>query len=292
MKEEIKFVTETKQLDNGVVVINKFNDYLIHTYTSPEDSGLDNTQIIETRNKLIIIDAQFLLPHAKEARNYINSLNKPIERLIISHSHPDHWFGSELFADTKIYALKEVKAEIEQAGDIIINNYQFLNQSALLVPVKKTVPNNILEEGNLTIDGLEMAVKKVTGTEGATIAMIEMSKDKVLIAIDVVYNDCHIFLAQNDTDRANWIKTLEELKGNNYALVIGGHGTPATNKVFTEMTQYIKDAGVGINQATRGNKDNKEKAQAFKKYIKEKYPNYKAEVLIDITTSYLFPENK
>lgn len=273
-------------------MINKFKEYSIHTYTSPEEGGLDNTQIIETKNKLIVIDAQFLLPHAKEAREYINSLNKPIECLIISHSHPDHWFGSELFADTKICALKEVKAEIEQSGDMIINNYQFINQAAPLVPVKKTVPSYILEEGNLTIDGLDMVVKKVTGTEADTITMIEIPKDKVLIAQDVVYSDCHIFLAQNDNDRANWIKTLEELKGNNYELVLGGHGTPTTNKVFAEMIQYIKDAGECIKKITSEKKDNNEKAEEYKKYIKEKYLNYKAASLIDITSSYLFPQNK
>lgn len=288
-----KFVTETKKLNTGVVIIiNKYKDYSIHTYTSPEEGGLDNTQIIETKNKLIVIDAQFLLPHAKEVRDYINSLNKPIECLIISHSHPDHWFGSELFADTKIYALKEVKAEIEQIGDILIKKYQFLNQSASLIPVKKTVPSYILEEGTLTIDGIDMAIKKVTGTEADTITMIEIPKDKVLIALDVVYSDCHIFLAQDDNDRVNWIKTLEELKGNNYALVLGGHGSPTTNKVFAEMVQYIKDASECLKKVTSENKDNKEKSQEYKKYIKGKYPNYKAEALIDITTSYLFPENK
>jgi len=74
------------------------------------------TGSLDHGNKLIVIDAQFFLPHAKAAREYINSLNKPIECLIISHSHPDHWFGSELFADTKIYALKEVKINIGNAN--------------------------------------------------------------------------------------------------------------------------------------------------------------------------------
>lgn len=273
-------------------MINKFKDYSIHTFTSPEESGLVNTQIIETKNNLIIIDAQFLLPDASKAREYIDSLNKPIERLIISHSHPDHWFGSELFKDTKIYALKEVKDEIEQLGDTIISNYQFFNQSGPLVPVMKTVPTHVLEEGNLTIDGIEMVVKKVTATEGETISMVEIPNDKVLIAQDVIYSDCHIFLAQNEENRANWIKTLEELKDNNYELVLGGHGTPATNEVFTEVIGYIKDADECLKKLSSENKDNKEKAQEYKQFMLGKYPNHKAASLIDITLSYLFPENK
>lgn len=273
-------------------MINKFKDYSIHTFTSPEESGLVNTQIIETKNNLIVIDAQFLLPDASKAREYIDSLNKPIERLIISHSHPDHWFGSELFKDTKIYSLKEVKDEIEQLGDTIINNYQFFNQSGPLIPLMKTVPTHILEEGNIIIDGVEMVVKKVVGTEGETISMVEMPKDKVLIAQDVIYSGCHIFLAQNEKDRANWIKTLEELKDNNYELVLGGHGTPATNKVFTDVIGYIKDADECLKKLSSENKDNKEKVQEYKKFMLGKYPNHKAASLIDITLSYLFPEKK
>lgn len=273
-------------------MINKFKDYSIHTFTSPEESGLVNTQIVETKNNLIIIDAQFLLPDASKAREYIDSLNKPIERLIISHSHPDHWFGSELFKDTKIYALKEVKEEIEQLGDTIINNYQFFNQSGPLVPLMKIAPTHVLEEGNLTIDGIDMVIKKVTGTEGETISMVEIPKDKVLIAQDVIYSNCHIFLAQNEKNRNNWIKALEELKNNNYRLVLGGHGTPANNEVFAEVIQYIKDADECLNKLSSENMNNKEKAQKYKEYMLGKYPNHKAASLIDITLSYLFSENK
>ena len=42
------------------ITIKAFKNYKIHTFTSPEETGLDNTHIIETQNKLIIIDAQFL----------------------------------------------------------------------------------------------------------------------------------------------------------------------------------------------------------------------------------------
>lgn len=36
--------------------------------------------------------------------------------------------------------------------------------------------------------------------------------------------------SSNETDRTNWIKTLEELKGNKYSLVLGGYGVPAQIK--------------------------------------------------------------
>ena len=270
------------------ITIKAFKNYKIHTFTSPEETGLDNTHIIETHNKLIIIDAQFLLPHAKEVREYVNQLNKPIECLVISHSHPDHWFGSEYFSDVKIYALKEVKEEIEQIGDLIINNYQFMNGNAPLVPTKKIVPSHILEEGRFVVDELEMVVTKVLETEGSVISMIEIPEDGILIAQDLVYSNCHIFMAQGESERVNWRKTLEALKNKNYKVIFGGHGEPASEKVFDEVIAYVEYAGECLVKLTNDNISNKEKAEKYKKHLKEKYPNLKAESLIDITTGYLF----
>ncbi len=62
--------------------------------------------IIELSSKLIIFDTQFSLLSAKEILNYAKYLNKPINRVIISHAHPDHFSGAEVFKNlTKFHAL-------------------------------------------------------------------------------------------------------------------------------------------------------------------------------------------
>lgn len=279
--------SETKNLKYGVVVTNKFKDYSIHTYMAPEEGSFVTSQIIETKNKIVLVDTQFLLPHAEEVKEYIDSLKKPIDRIIISHSHPDHWFGSEVFKGTDIYAIKEVKDEIENMGDFYVNVKQGINQKEKLVPTSKTVPNKILEEGNLTIDGLKLVVKKVKGTESDTITLIEIPKDKVLVAQDVIYNNTHLFIAQSDENKINWINTLKNLDKNKYKLVLGGHGLPATNKVIKEDINYLIDAREALKIAAT-KKTSQEKSKAYKDYMIGKYPNYKGAVLIDISTGYLF----
>lgn len=112
----------------------------------------------------------------------MSGINKPIERIIISHSHPDHWFGNELFKDHKISALQEARSILEQAGDAIITNYQFLNENGPLVPTAKTLPNFTLNEGLFALDGVEFSVIKFTDSEDSIIAAIEIPKENVLIA--------------------------------------------------------------------------------------------------------------
>ena len=85
----------------------------IHCCTSPDDGERVNAQIIETAKKLVIVDAMLMRPYAKEFRAYADSLGKPIDRVYVTHAHPDHWFGIESFQDKDVYAFAETIEEIK-----------------------------------------------------------------------------------------------------------------------------------------------------------------------------------
>ena len=94
----------------------------------------------------MIFDAQFLVPYATEARAYVDSLNKPIDRIIITHSHPDHFYGmTAAFADIPGYALAKTKAVITNIGPkMLANNKKNMGD---LVPDKVVAPTNEIEPG-------------------------------------------------------------------------------------------------------------------------------------------------
>ena len=77
--------------DQGIVTI--------HTLTSPVDFFANTTYLIETEHSLVAVDTQFLLPMAADMRAYADELGKPIDRMFITHEHPDHFLGGEAFAD-------------------------------------------------------------------------------------------------------------------------------------------------------------------------------------------------
>ncbi|MCK5926530.1 MAG: MBL fold metallo-hydrolase, partial [Methylococcales bacterium] len=84
----------------------------IHTYLS---SHLQATYIIESKNNLVLIDSQFSKEDALDFRAYANSLNKKIERIILTHSHQDHILGYGFaFSDIEGYALEVSKKAIEK----------------------------------------------------------------------------------------------------------------------------------------------------------------------------------
>ena len=101
----------------GKVVSIKIDDKVtIHHYETSFPI-LVNSYIIELPNKLVIFDAQFILPAANELLIHARSLRKPIDRIILSHAHPDHFFGLEKFSNVApIYALDETIREMAMSA--------------------------------------------------------------------------------------------------------------------------------------------------------------------------------
>jgi len=100
-----------------VFIHKKFSNFSIHSYTAPEKGYHVNSHIIETKNNLVIIDTQFLVKSAEEVFQFAKSLNKKIARVIVTHAHPDHWFGNSIFANCDIYRKRAVKAPCFSYGD-------------------------------------------------------------------------------------------------------------------------------------------------------------------------------
>src|SRR5258705_736887 len=80
----------------GTILVNQFGRVKIHSYLSPADGLQVNTQMIEGPNAVVIFDGQLLLPYADEVASYVQTLGKPIGRIILSHAHTDHWVGLQV----------------------------------------------------------------------------------------------------------------------------------------------------------------------------------------------------
>ena len=271
---------ETKML--GTVTVIDKGEVTIHSYMAPENSGMVNTQIIETENGLVIIDAQFIRPFAKEAAGYIKSLNKPILRVIISHSHPDHWYGLEFYQDVPIYALAETKQFIEENGDGMIARNK-VTMGDMITDIK-VVPGNVIEEGSEKIDGLKYKFKKVSDGEAGVQLLITLPKINTLIGQDLLYNDVHLFIGNGTFD--GWIDALKKLKKkkNAFDTILVGHGKPADSDIFDKNIKYLETVKKTYNSVKSG--------EELKSQLIKEYPDYHAPFLLDLSNRMLYPEKK
>jgi glyoxylase-like metal-dependent hydrolase (beta-lactamase superfamily II) len=83
----------------GAILVRQFGPVKIHSYLSPADGFQVNTQMIEGPTAVVIFDGQLLLLYADEVASYVQTLGKPVDRIILLHAHTGHWSGLEVLTE-------------------------------------------------------------------------------------------------------------------------------------------------------------------------------------------------
>ena len=112
----------------GAILVSQFGPVKIHSYLSPLDGFHVNTQMIEGPTAVVIFDGQLLLPYADEVASYVQTLGKPVERIILSHAHTDHWSGlqvlTERFPDARVFALDGIADQLRARGQARLDSFR------------------------------------------------------------------------------------------------------------------------------------------------------------------------
>ncbi|MDX2070318.1 MAG: MBL fold metallo-hydrolase [Haliscomenobacter sp.] len=267
--------------NSTTLVIKDFQGVKIHSFISPYPYAANATHVIETAHELVVVDTQFLNPMAQGFRAYVDSLGKPVNRIFISHGHPDHYFGlASAFSDCNAYSLAGVNQIIAEWGPQMIKNqkptFGDLIPDAMLVPQHSVAPDT-----SEVIDGLTYAYEVVEGAESEAQLLIKLPELGTVIAQDLVYSGVHIWLGMGWFEKwATELQRLADTEGYDY--ILAGHGLPCTKDEIHNNIRYIQTAqrlfedGLG--------KD------AFKARLLEAYPHRESPMMFDLYLGFLFGE--
>jgi len=263
--------------DPIVMVAKQTGDVRIHTFVASfAGNNIANaTHIIETKNQLVLVDGQFLVPYAKAFRQYADGLGKPIERLYLSHRHPDHWFGSgAAFGDVAIYALPETMSFIQEHGEASRSDHWKLGD---FVPDRIVVPGETVSPGEEKIDGVRYVFDRVTDTEIDFNLTIRLPELGVYFAQDLIYSGTHLYLTKH---MEHWIQVLQEMLVSDDELFMPGHGLPADKNEVARNVEYLSAARQAIDDGLAGD--------AFKNFLLQRYPERRCPGIFDIYMPRLF----
>lgn len=259
------------------MIAKQAGDVRIHTFISSfADSNIANaTHIIESKNKLVLVDGQFLAPYARLFRRYADSLGKPIERLYLSHRHPDHWFGvGAAFSDITVYALPETVSFLKEHGEDSIKDHWKMGD---FLPERVVVPEAIVKPGEEIIDGVKYVFSKVTDTEIDFLLTIRLPEIGVHFVQDLIYSGTHLYLTKY---MKHWIRILEDMLLSDCELFMPGHGLPADKNEVARNIEYLAAASEAAGSGLTND--------AFKAFLLQRYPERKCPGIFDIYVPRLF----
>jgi glyoxylase-like metal-dependent hydrolase (beta-lactamase superfamily II) len=231
----------------------------IHKYTS---SGLApvNSWIIESKNGVVVIDAQRQLSEGKKVLNEVQKINKHILGIIITHPHPDHINGAEALlngtATVPIYSTQSTFdiMKNDTGGYIALSkqllpHYEYSDQTVL--------PNRIVKSGeNIAIDGITYHFEDLGLGEAGDMTLIYLPLQKIMFTGDIVNNDMHPFFAgavspENRSHISEWIKQIEYLRQNysNAKTLFPGHGqSGAARTLLDDQLNYLNTFRLLVKQ--------------------------------------------
>ncbi len=265
----------------GATIIKYEGSFTVHTYVA---SILGTSaHIIEGPEHLLIVDSQFLLPYALDFKKYIDSLNKPIQYMFISHSHPDHYLGLAAFPDVKAKALKETVREINDKGSELLEAQKEVWSEKMPTDIVLPQAFNLGTKNAMTIhlDGLDIHLRKYLKSKSEVQLTFYVPALKLHIIQELGYNNHHLFL---NKDMNHWADILRLLLDKDVIdIYLLGHGLPATAQVLVDNILYLEFA----------NKLYKTKdmtSDKFKIALLDEYPQMEGKELIDIYLLQLFIE--
>ena len=266
----------------GAILVSQFGSVKIHSYLSPADGLQVNTQMIEGPNAVVIFDGQLLLPYAAEAASYVQTLGKPVDRIILSHAHTDHWGGlqvlTERFPDARVFALDGIADQIRTRGPARLDGLRrtYGDKAA----TKVTVPTETIAEGPQRIDGITYDFKRFVDAESDLQLAALLPEQKVLMAFDLVFSpNQHAFTGANHFD--HWMLVLESLKAlQGYDTIIIGHGKPVDRAAIDSTMTYVKRAKE--IHATSAD------AKTYSENLKAAFPDLQQAGFVDLSASYLY----
>jgi glyoxylase-like metal-dependent hydrolase (beta-lactamase superfamily II) len=269
-----------------VTKIDKAPGVALHCVSSGEDGELVNSVIIETPGALAVIDTMNLIPYSRELRRYADSLGKPIERVLITHAHPDHWFGLDSFKDLPTYALPETRADIESKGDFYLTTHRGFHgkEADAVIPAEKTVPTHTLEEGPIEVGGLTLNLLKIRDAEYPVMLAVEIPSVKAIVLQDLLYNRGYPFVGERTLrgERCfdSWIAVLEGLRARGYETLIPGHGEPGGPELLEQNIDHLRAA----KQLATDARD----SQTFRAMFRERYPEYRVPLMLMMSGYFLY----
>jgi glyoxylase-like metal-dependent hydrolase (beta-lactamase superfamily II) len=251
-------------------------DLTITTHSASPAGFSVNSHLIQGQRDAILVDAQFTLSEATKAAQLIHRTGKRVTHIVVTHGHPDHFFGLGVlqreFPEARIVATRSVIADIEDYAPKAIARWKPVFKDE--IPDTFVTPQP-LDSTSLFIEGNEIQLLSVDGGESAHATVLWIPGTKALLTGDLTYNQTHLWLRENRPE--GWLGVLDRLERLQPVAVYPGHGPVGGPELIAANRDYIQTF-VAVTAAPATKDD------AIAK-LKSRYPSYGLPVIVELSVA-------
>lgn len=193
-----------------------------------------NTGFIVTADGVIVIDTGPSRRFAEQQRAAIGNItDKPILRVYLTHHHPDHFLGNQVYEDVPLLALPAATNGMKEEGEMFSDNmYRMVGdwmRGTSVFPATGEAKPGIEEIG-----GHKLELIALQGHTPGDLMVFDHTTG-VLFAGDLVFNN-----RAATTPHANiaeWLQALQTIQALPFKTLVPGHGAVTSDAAPVEQTR-------------------------------------------------------
>jgi glyoxylase-like metal-dependent hydrolase (beta-lactamase superfamily II) len=203
--------------------------------------------LIVGENDAVLVDTLTTVAEAKARASWVALHHRNLTTIYITHGHIDHFAGLSVllqrFPDARAIATPKSVA-LMQKQTPRLSSYRKLWPGQL--PATITLPDPY-DHDTFKLEGHELRILEQGRTDAVDTTSLHVPSIDLVVAGDVVYNQCHMFVADTTREsRENWIAALDRLAALSPNIAIAGHkkpGAPDTPAAIEATKRYLSDFG-------------------------------------------------
>lgn len=219
-----------REIAEGVYLLRGVDEHLsVHN-----GGNVANIVFMETGEGVVLFDTGPSRIYGEELKQAIaDTTDEPIIRVIVSHAHPDHYLGNQVFEDLPIESLAAVRDVIADVGDLFTDNmYRLVD--VWMRGTRTVVPSAPLSPGREKIGRRNLEFIALGGHSHADLALYDHSQ-QLLLAADLVF--MNRAPTTPHADLKQWQRSLDQLQEIPIGTLVPGHGPVTEGHESIEQTR-------------------------------------------------------
>jgi glyoxylase-like metal-dependent hydrolase (beta-lactamase superfamily II) len=230
---------------------------VVHRHASSEGGILANAYLVEGADGVVAIDATLTVSEARALRQRLDGLGKPLQAVLLTHGHPDHYNGVAILIEgleVPVLATAGVTEVIKR--DDAAKEAQWKPMFGDEWPATRAFPGRAVADGERVRFGtLEFTVHEVGAAESDhdSYWLLEGPERAAFIG-DLAFNQVHAYVSDGHT--AAWIESLDRLEQalDGVPVIYPGHGAPGTTEMLAAQRRYLEAYRGAVGRLATGKK--------------------------------------
>lgn len=210
----------------------------------PRINFVPNIGIIEGRDAVLVVDTGIGVENGRRVLEHARRIaaGRPI-RLTLTHFHPEHGFGAQVFKGAAEIVYNAAQAEeLAEKGPAYLDLFRTFgpNLARALDGVEIVRPDRTYA-GATTIDlGGRTVVLREMPAHCRGDQIVLLPDERIVFTGDLVENRFFPIFPDGDAKGARWIEVLKEIEGLGAQHVVPGHGAVGGVEIVAAVRGYLE----------------------------------------------------